>query len=231
VTEAPKQLPELPDLPDLPELPERDYRPIHPEPGWRSLARRIWGPLVVAAGLVAKFGFAGVKFFSIFIAVGGYALIWGWPFAFGFVLLILVHELGHYVEARRRGFEPALPVFVPFLGAYVAIRGTRMNPWQSAWVALAGPIAGSLGALATWIAADAYDSRFLYALAYTGFLINLFNLLPLGFLDGGHISRAISVMRRGGTPTKATIVGAAYVGLAVLLVLAMIATHVAQSRL
>ena len=83
----------------------------------------------------------------------------------------------------------------------------------------------------TWVAADAYDSRFLYALAYTGFLINLFNLLPIGFLDGGHISKSISVMRRGGTPTKAMIVGATYVGLAVLLVLAMIATHVAQDRL
>jgi Zn-dependent protease len=213
------------------DLPERDYRPIQPEPAWRSLARKLGGPIVVVVGLIAKFGFAAVKFFSIFVAVGGYALIWGWRFAVGFVLLILVHELGHYVEARRRGFDTALPVFVPFLGAYVAIRNARMTPWQSAWVSLAGPIAGSLGAVATWAAADAYDSRLLYALAYTGFLLNLFNLIPIGFLDGGQIARAFSVMRRGGTPVKATIVGATYVGLAVLLVLAMIGTHVSQSRL
>ena len=44
-----------------------------------------------------------LKFLGIFVSVGGYALIWGWRFAVGFVLLILVHELGHYVEARGRG--------------------------------------------------------------------------------------------------------------------------------
>jgi len=83
-----------------PELPERDYRPIHPEPAWRALARKLWAPIAVAIGLVVKFGFAFAKFASVFVAVGGYALIWGWKFAIGFVLLILVHELGHFIEAR-----------------------------------------------------------------------------------------------------------------------------------
>ena len=118
-----------------PEIPEREYRPIHPEPGWRSLARKIWAPIAVLIGLVLKFGFAFAKFASIFVAVGGYALIWGWQFGVGFVLLIFVHELGHFVEARRRGFNAAWPVFIPFLGAYVAIRYARMNPWQSFWIA------------------------------------------------------------------------------------------------
>ena len=91
-----------------PEIPERDYRPIHPEPAWRSLARKIWAPIAVAVGLILKFGFAVAKFASIFVAVGGYALLWGWQFAVGFVLLIFVHELGHFVEARRRGFNAVL---------------------------------------------------------------------------------------------------------------------------
>src|SRR5919106_4956340 len=117
--------------------PERDYRPINPEPAWRDLLRKLWAPIAVAIGLAIKFGAATFKFFGIFVAVGGYALIWGWRFAVGFVLLILVHELGHFVEARRRGFNAALPVFIPFLGAYVAIRDARMNPWQSAWISLA----------------------------------------------------------------------------------------------
>ena len=72
-----------------PEIPEREYRPIHPEPGWRSLARKIWAPIAVLIGLVLKFGFAFAKFASIFVAVGGYALIWGWQFGVGFVLLIV----------------------------------------------------------------------------------------------------------------------------------------------
>jgi Zn-dependent protease len=216
---------------DFDQIPEREYRPIHPEPAWRSLARKLWAPIAVGAGLLIKFGFAFAKFASIFIAVGGYALIWGWRFGVGFVLLILVHELGHFVEARRRGFNASLPVFIPFLGAYVAIRDARLNPWQSAWISLAGPIAGTLGAAATWVAADVYNSPLLHALAYTGFLLNLFNLLPIGFLDGGSIARSFRTMRIGGTPGKAAVIGTTYVGLAGLLVLAMVLTHVTQHRL
>ena len=214
-----------------PELPERDYRPIHPEPPWRSLARKIWAPIAVALGLIIKFGFAFAKFASIFVAIGGYALIWGWRFAIGFVLLILVHELGHFVEARRRGFNAALPVFIPFLGAYVAIRDARMNPWQSAWISLAGPIAGSLGAAAVWVVGEQRDSGLLQALGYTGFLLNLFNLLPIGILDGGSIWRSIKTMRLGGTPGKATAVSIVYFGLAALLILGMVGAHVPQHRL
>jgi Zn-dependent protease len=214
-----------------PELPERDYRPIHPEPAWRILARKIWAPLAVVIGLVAKFGLAFAKFASVFVAVGGYALIWGWKFAVGFVALIAVHELGHFVEARRRGFDAALPVFLPFIGAYVAIRDARMNPWQSAWISLAGPLYGSAGAAVCWLVGEQQDSQLLQALGYVGFLLNLFNLLPVGFLDGGSIWRAIRTMRIGGTPGKATAVAIVYVGLAVLLLAGMIGAHVPQHRL
>jgi Zn-dependent protease len=214
-----------------PEPPERDYRPIHPEPAWKALARKIWAPIAVVIGLVVKFGFAFAKFASIFVAVGGYALIWGWKFGVGFVLLILVHELGHFVEARRRGFSAAWPVFLPFVGAYVAIRDARMNPWQSAWISLAGPVAGGAGAAAVWAVGEHQGSGYLQALGYVGFLLNLFNLLPIGFLDGGSIWRSIKTMRLGGTPGKATAVTIVYVGLAALLVIGMAAAHIPQHRL
>jgi Zn-dependent protease len=201
-----------------PEIPERDYRPIHPEPAWRSLARKIWAPIAVVVGLVVKFGFAFAKFASIFVAVG-------------FVLLILVHELGHFVEARRRGFNAAWPVFLPFVGAYVAIRDARMNPWQSFWISLAGPLWGTAGAAGVWAVGEQQGSRLLQALGYVGFLLNLFNLIPIGFLDGGSIWRAIRTMRLGGTPGKANVATAIYVGLAALLVLGMVAAHVPQHRL
>jgi hypothetical protein len=73
----------------------RDYEPIHPKGfDWRGLLRKIWAPVLVVGALVVKFGVPALKFASIFVAVGGYALLWGWRFAIGFVLLILVHELG-----------------------------------------------------------------------------------------------------------------------------------------
>ncbi len=91
-----------------------------------------------------------VKFSSIFIAVAAYALIWGWKFAIGVVLLIFVHELGHFIEAKREGLHPKLPVFIPFLGAYVAY--TRGHPWQTVRVAIAGPILGGAAAFVFYLA-------------------------------------------------------------------------------
>jgi Zn-dependent protease len=98
-----------------------------------------------------------VKFSSIFIAIAAYALIFGWKFAVGFVLLIFIHELGHYIEAKREGLSPKLPVFIPFLGAYVQY--TRGHPWQTVRVAIAGPILGGAAAAVCLAIAEHNGSR------------------------------------------------------------------------
>jgi len=158
----------------------REYQPIQPRgTDWRGLFRKVWAPIAASVGLLIKFSFIFFKFASIFVAVGAYALIWGWRFGVGVVLLILVHEMGHYIEARRQGLHPALPVFIPFLGAYVAIRDARINPWQHALIALAGPFAGGVGAAAVWVVGESEGSGLLQALAYFGFMLNLINLAPL----------------------------------------------------
>ena len=105
-----------------------------------------------------------------------------------------------------------------------------MNPWQSFWISLAGPFWGSVGAR-RWLVGEQQDSGLLQALGYVGFLLNLFNMIPIGFLDGGSIWRAIKTMRLGGTPGKATAATVVYVGLAALLVIGMFAAHVPQHRL
>ena len=158
----------------------RDYEPIHPEPGWKSLVRKIWAPIAVVVGLAVKFGVFAFKFLGLFISVAGYALIWGWTFGAGFVLLILVHELGHFFEAKRQGLDVSIPRFIPFLGAYVAIKNSPLNPWQNARLALAGPVAGGLAAAVCWAIGSYTGSSLLHALAYAGFFLNLFNLVPIG---------------------------------------------------
>ena len=210
--------------------PQRDYEPIHPRgTDWRGRFRRALGPLVGAAVVLAKWSFLLVKFSSIFIAVAAYALIWGWKFAIGVVALIFLHEMGHFIEAQREGLHPKLPVFIPFLGAYVAY--TRGHPWQTVRVAIAGPIMGGAAAFVFYLVAKSQHSDLLYALAYFGFLINLFNLLPFGILDGGAIWRSAKWLRLGGGRNLAYASYVLYAATALMLVLGMVASHVPQHRL
>ena len=208
----------------------RGYEPVQPSSGLRDLLRKIFAPVLVGLGLIAKFGIFSLKFFGIFLAVGGYALIWGWRFAIGFVLLILVHEMGHFVEARLQGFRPSLPVFIPFIGAYVAIKDASPDPWLYAKRALAGPIAGGLASAVCYAVAVQNGSDLLSALAYVGFFLNLINLIPIGILDGGAIWRSYKFMRLQGDP-RAALVLALYIGTAAMLVLGMWVSHVPQNRL
>jgi len=129
---------------------------------------------------------------SMFVAVWAYALFWGLPFALGFVLLIFVHELGHALVMQQQGIRAGAPVFIPFVGAVIAMKGMPRNAYVEALVGIGGPILGSLGALFCLIVGWVTGSAFWYALAYTGFFLNLFNLLPVSPLDGGRIVGVIS---------------------------------------
>jgi len=156
--------------------------------------RGFWDRLVGLAVVVG--GFA--KFFAFFVSFAAYSLWFGsWQFGLGFVLLILVHELGHVAEARRQGLPVTLPTFIPFIGAFVTVQHGNLPPWRSALVSLAGPFVGGLGAAAVWAVGSARDTTWLVVLANIGFLLNAFNMLPIGFLDGGTVFRSISISRRG----------------------------------
>jgi Zn-dependent protease len=99
--------------------------------------------------------------------------------------------MGHVLELRRQGVPASAPLFIPFLGAVVGMKQMPHDAWREAQVALAGPILGSLGAAAVWGIGEAIDSDLLVALAFTGFFLNLFNLLPIVPLDGGRAMAAV----------------------------------------
>ena len=207
----------------------RDYDPIQPRgTDWRGLLRKIFAPVVGLGALLLKLG-GLIKFFGIFIAFGGYALIWGWKFALGVIVLIFVHEMGHFIEAAREGLRPSWPVFIPFLGAYV--RHTGGNPWQTTRVAIAGPILGGVSAAACLWVGFAIDSQLLEALAYFGFFLNLINLLPFGILDGGAVWRSTRWLWHGGGREKAVVSGALYLGTALLLAYGAYIAYLPQTRL
>jgi Zn-dependent protease len=149
----------------------------------------------VLAFLLGKFKFllAILKFakmgtlLTMLLAVWVYAQIWGFAFALGFVLLIFVHEMGHAVAMRKVGLKAGAPVFIPFVGAVIAMKEMPRDAYIEAVVALGGPALGTLGAIACLGIGLATGSLFWYALASTGFLINLFNMIPISPLDGGRI--------------------------------------------
>jgi Zn-dependent protease len=175
----------------------RGYEPVRPRSGMRDLLRKLAAPFLVVGGLVVKFGGLLLKLkvlttgASMLVSVAAYAWLWGLPFAIGFVLLIFVHELGHVIELRRQGVPASAPLFIPFLGAVVGMKKLPEDAWKEARVALAGPILGSVGAAACWIAAEITGSDMLLGLAFVGFLLNLFNLIPIVPLDGGRAAGAL----------------------------------------
>ena len=173
----------------------REYEPIQPKGfDWRGALRKLWAPIAALGAFLAKFGAVLLKFkflFSMFVSFGAYLLFGPWWFALGLVGLLFVHEMGHVLEARRQGLPVSVPVFIPFMGAMITMKEMPHNAWREARLAIAGPIVGSLGALLLYVLGVAYDSHNLKALAFLGFFINLFNLLPVIPLDGGRITAAL----------------------------------------
>jgi Zn-dependent protease len=129
---------------------------------------------------------------TLFVSFGLYAWYAGPAFAAALVTMILVHEMGHVVEIRRQGLKATAPVFIPFLGAAIFQRAHPQDALRQAQIGIAGPIAGTIGATVAWVLYG-YTGWSVFALAATiGFFLNLFNLIPVGMLDGGWITAPLS---------------------------------------
>lgn len=177
-----------------------------PPPPRESAWKKALAPLAVIGALLLKFA-AKVKFLllpvlkflpvilktggTMILSIGAYAMLWGWKFAVGFVLLIFVHEMGHVVAARKFGVPASAPMFIPFMGAFIALKGRIKNAYEEAEIGIAGPLYGSAGAAICHAAGMAMDMPLLVALAWSGYFLNLFNLTPVGQLDGGHVAQAL----------------------------------------
>lgn len=131
-------------------------------------------------------------FITMLISIWAYAVFWGWPFAVGFVALLFIHEMGHVIALRMMGIKATAPMFIPFMGAVIGMKQMPDNAFDEAVMAYGGPLLGTIGAIGCAGAGFMTDDPFWYALAMSGFLLNLFNLLPISPLDGGRIIGAIS---------------------------------------
>jgi Zn-dependent protease len=129
---------------------------------------------------------------TMLLSIVAYAFVFGWKYAVGFVVLLFVHEMGHYVAAKQRGLAVGAPTFIPFLGAWIELKDLPHDAETEAYVGLGGPLLGSVGALGAYFLARSWDADWLLAVSYAGFFLNLFNLIPLSPFDGGRITAVLS---------------------------------------
>jgi Zn-dependent protease len=158
-----------------------------------------------AVGLLLLFLFSKLKyvavalnfvkfktFITMLVSIWAYALFWGWSFAAGFVALLFIHEMGHVAALRMLGIRSTAPMFIPFMGAFIGMKQLPDNAFAESVAAYGGPLLGTLGAIGCAMVGLATGNPFWFALASAGFLLNLFNLLPMSPLDGGRILGVIS---------------------------------------
>jgi Zn-dependent protease len=150
------------------------------------------GKLIIWLLAAGKMGKLLMTCGTMLLSIVAYSWIYGWRYAVGFVALIFVHEMGHYAAARQRGLEVGAPTFIPFVGAWIALKQLPHDVETEAYIGFAGPLAGTLASVACYFIARDQDSSLLLALAYAGCMINLFNLIPISPLDGGRITAIIS---------------------------------------
>jgi len=178
-----------------------NFEPAAPPPGRNTGLLRKLGPV----GALLIFLFGKLKYLAVILQIGkfktfitmlisiwAYAMFWGWPFAVGFVALLFIHEMGHVVALRMMGIKATTPMFIPFMGAYIGMKQMPDNAFAEAVMAYGGPLLGTLGAIGCAGAGFLTGNPFWFALAMSGFLLNLFNLLPISPLDGGRIIGVIS---------------------------------------
>jgi Zn-dependent protease len=187
----------------LPPPPSYGYPPQAPPQGPPAAGRRGILGWLTAVGLFllgyAKYAFLLVKavpalltLSTLFLSFGLYAWFRGPAFAAALVAMIFVHEMGHVVEIRRQGMEATAPVFIPFLGAAIFQRSHPQDALRQAQIGIAGPLAGTAGATLAYVLYG-YTHWDVFALAATlGFFLNLFNMIPIGMLDGGWILAPVS---------------------------------------
>jgi Zn-dependent protease len=159
--------------------------------GLLAILAAIWAYGKYALLFLTKFG-AAKTLLTLLISFGAYAIFGGPWFAAGLVLMILVHEMGHVVEIRRQGMAASAPLFIPFFGAAIFQRQHPTDALKQAQIGIAGPLAGTVGATVAFALYGATHFWPLLLAAYLGFFINLFNLIPVGMLDGGWILAVVS---------------------------------------
>jgi len=129
---------------------------------------------------------------SFAVTIAAYTSQWPLAVVVGFVGITLIHEIGHAVAIRAKGLRAGFMVFIPFIGGAVTLKDQPRSVYDDAMIGLAGPAAGTFASLACLQVYKWKGDPLWLLIAFLGFALNLFNLLPIGMLDGGRISAAVT---------------------------------------
>lgn len=182
-------------------------------PSRRGFFARIFAALILLAGMIKAIaflafdyarglavnpfeGFGATQFavagVSMALSIAAYAIKAPLALVCGFAIIILIHEIGHAVVIRAKGLRAGVMVFIPFVGGAVTIKDQPRSAYDDAQIGLAGPIAGTLASVGALFIYKLTNAPLYLAIAGAGFAVNLLNLLPIGMLDGGRISAAVT---------------------------------------
>ncbi len=166
-------------------------------PGTKNPWAKRLAPLAPIAVLLAKFKsvlifLPKLQFLLSFASfIGLYWALWGPKFGVGFAVLVLVHEMGHYIDIKRRGLPANMPVFFPGLGAYVRWQAMGVSLETRAAISLAGPLAGGLASAVCALVWYRTGDPLWAALARVGAWLNVLNLIPVWIFDGAQAAQAL----------------------------------------
>lgn len=179
----------------------------------RGFFPRLFAAVLIALGMIKAFLFVAVDYMrglavnpfegfgltqfavagaSMALSIAAYATKAPLPLVLGFVGIILIHEIGHAVVIRAKGLRAGMMVFIPFVGGAVTLKDQPRSAYDDAQIGLAGPIAGTFASLIVLQVFKWTNVSLYLAIAAAGFAVNLLNLLPIGMLDGGRISAAVT---------------------------------------
>jgi len=133
-----------------------------------------------------------LTFASMLVSIACYSFLFGFVVSVGFTLSLLVHEMGHWLAAKKQNIKTTVPVFIPFLGALINFKEQPYNAEQEAFIGIAGPIAGTVAVIVSYVLFLLTGYAPLLTIAMLGAFLNLFNLIPLSPMDGGRTVTVIS---------------------------------------
>jgi Zn-dependent protease len=119
----------------------------------------------------------------IFFKVGSFS--WGLEWVLLVLLVLVVHETGHYVSMKMFGYTNLQMFLIPMFGAAVSGVSRNVAVWKKAVVSLMGPLPGIIIGMVLMIIAVRHHNRSYLDAGGLFVFINAFNLLPINPLDGG----------------------------------------------